>query len=138
MKKSSIQIAFCHLLFNLVGILIWFPVPIMRRVVVRAACTLGFYASYWRLVPLIYILVMFVAVPGVCLLISLLYGSSVAGGVVLTILAVAVVAAFIYWWNFMGGCYKVVSKEERDARQAEIETEMGDAPKEEPAAEAAV
>ncbi|CAE7231465.1 Slc34a2 [Symbiodinium natans] len=138
MKKSSIQIAFCHLLFNLVGILIWFPVPIMRRVVVRAACTLGFYASYWRLVPLIYILVMFVAVPGACLLISLLYGSSVAGGVVLTILAVAVVAAFIYWWNFMGGCYKVVSKEERDARQAEIEAEMGDAPKEEPAAEAAV
>ena len=57
MKKSSIQIAFCHLLFNIIGILIWFPVPVMRRVVVQAACTLGFYASYWRLVPLIYILV---------------------------------------------------------------------------------
>ena len=57
MKKSSIQIAFCHLLFNIIGILIWFPVPVMRRVVIQAACTLGFYASYWRLVPLVYILV---------------------------------------------------------------------------------
>ena len=64
MKASSLQIAFCHLLFNLIGILIWFPVPVMRKVIINAACTLGFYASYWRLVPLIYILVMFVAVPG--------------------------------------------------------------------------
>eukprot|EP00438_Fugacium_kawagutii_P014775 Skav228764 [mRNA] locus=scaffold589:400335:406163:+ [translate_table: standard] len=125
MKKSSIQIAFCHLFFNLLGILIWFPVPLMRRVVVRAACTLGFYASYWRLVPLIYILVMFVAVPGVCLLISLIYGASVAGGVVVTLLALAVGGGVVYWWNFMGGCYKVVSQEERDARKAEMEAEMG-------------
>jgi sodium-dependent phosphate cotransporter len=63
MKPDSLQIAFCHLFFNILGILIWFPVPVMRRVPLRAACLLGFYAS-WRLVPLIYILVMFVAFPG--------------------------------------------------------------------------
>ena len=124
MKKSSLQIAFCHLLFNLIGILIWFPVPMMRRVIVQAACTLGFYASYWRLVPLMYILVMFVAVPGVCLLISLLYTASVAGGVVVTILVLAGVGALVYWWMKMGGCYKVVSQEEREARKAEMEAEM--------------
>ena len=139
MKASSLQIAFCHLLFNLIGILIWFPVPVMRKVVIRAACTLGFYASYWRMVPLIYILVMFVTVPGVCLLISLLYSASVAGGVVVTILALAAVAGFVYWWVKLGGCYKVVSQEERDARKAEIEEEMGETgvaePKVEPQAE---
>ena len=64
MKFDSIQIAFCHLFFNIIGILIWFPAPVMRRVILKAACTLGFYASYWRFVPLIYIVVMFVAVPG--------------------------------------------------------------------------
>lgn len=135
MKFNSIQIAFCHLLFNIIGILIWFPVPVMRRVIVRAACTLGFYASYWRLVPLIYILVMFVAVPGVSLGISLLYGASVAAGVVVTILALGAVGTFIFWWVRLGGCYKVVSQEERDARKAEIEEEMGVAgEKEAPAA----
>ena len=59
MKPDSLQIAFVHLLFNIFGILIWFPVPFMRRIPIKAACLLGFYASYWRLVPLIYILVMF-------------------------------------------------------------------------------
>lgn len=135
MKFNSIQIAFCHLLFNIIGILIWFPVPVMRRVIVRAACTLGFYVSYWRLVPLIYILVMFVAVPGVSLGISLLYGASVAAGVVVTILALGAVGTFIFWRVRLGGCYKVVSQEEQDARKAEIEEEMGVAgEKEAPAA----
>ena len=92
MKADSIQIALCHLLFNIIGILIWFPAPPMRRVIIHAACTLGFYASYWRFVPLIYILVMFLAVPGVTLAISLLYQASVAGGIVVTILALGVVA----------------------------------------------
>ena len=57
MKPDSLQIAFVHLFFNIIGILIWFPVPFMRQVPIKAACLLGFYASYWRLVPLIYILV---------------------------------------------------------------------------------
>mmetsp|Transcript_62796 Transcript_62796/g.140114 ORF Transcript_62796/g.140114 Transcript_62796/m.140114 type:complete len:557 (+) Transcript_62796:70-1740(+) len=139
MKATSLQIAFCHLFFNLIGILIWFPVPVMRRVPIQAACLLGFYASFWRLVPLIYILVMFVAVPGVCLAISLLYGASIAGGVVVTLLAIAAVAGFVAWW-WMGGCYKVVSKEQRAEREAEMAAEMGEKPTvEEPAAgEAAV
>ena len=106
MKASSLQIAFCHLLFNILGILIWFPVPLMRRVVVKAACTLGFYASYWRLVPVIYVLVMFVIVPGLCLTISLLYDASVAGGVVVTLLALGAVGGFVFWWVRLGGCYK--------------------------------
>ncbi|OLP93155.1 Sodium-dependent phosphate transport protein 2A [Symbiodinium microadriaticum] len=94
-----------------------------------AACLLGFYASYWRLVPLIYILVMFVAVPGVVLAISLLYGASIAGGIVVTLLALGVVAGFIAWW-WMGGCYKVVSKEQREERAAEMAAEMGEKPAE--------
>ncbi|CAE7260971.1 unnamed protein product, partial [Symbiodinium microadriaticum] len=95
----------------------------------QAACLLGFYASYWRLVPLIYILVMFVAVPGVVLAISLLYGASIAGGIVVTLLALGVVAGFIAWW-WMGGCYKVVSKEQREERAAEMAAEMGEKPAE--------
>ena len=137
MKKSSIQIAFCHLLFNIIGILIWFPAPVMRRVVVQGACTLGFYASYWRVVPLVYILVMFVAVPGLGLLISLLYSASVAGGVVVTLLALGALAGLIFWW-YKFGCYKVVSQEERDARKAEMEKEMGDLEEAESAGPAAV
>ncbi|CAJ1352625.1 unnamed protein product [Effrenium voratum] len=131
MKANSIQIALCHLLFNIIGILIWFPAPPMRRVIINAACTLGFYASYWRLVPLIYILVMFLAVPGITLAISLLYQASIAGGVVVTILALGLLAAFVVWWVRVG-CYKVVSQEERELRQAEMDADTES--KEEPTA----
>ena len=125
MKFNSIQIAFCHLLFNVIGILIWFPAPMMRRVIVKAACTLGFYASYWRVVPLIYIVVMFVGLPSLILAISVLYELSVAAGIVVTILALGAVAGFVFWWVRLGGCYQVVSQEEREARKAEIDAEMG-------------
>lgn len=57
--------------------------------------------------------------------ISLLYGASVAGGIVLTLLALSGVAGFVFWWVRLGGCYKVVSQEEREARKAEMEEEMG-------------
>lgn len=58
--------------------------------------------------------VMFVAVPGICLLISLLYSASVAGGVVVTLLFLGAVAGLIFWWVKLGGCYKVVSLEDVD------------------------
>ncbi|OLP77446.1 hypothetical protein AK812_SmicGene42490 [Symbiodinium microadriaticum] len=52
------------------------------------------------------------------------------------LLAIGVVAGFIAWW-WMGGCYKVVSKEQREERAAEMAAEMGEKPAE-AAAEAAV
>ena len=66
-------------------------VPLMRSVVIKAVCTLAFYASYWRLVPLIYILVMFVAVPSIC----------VAAGVVI-FLALGAVRGFVWWSVWVG------------------------------------
>ena len=44
---------------------------------------------------------------GVALAISLLYSASVAAGVIVTILALAAVGAFVFWWVRLGGCYKV-------------------------------
>ncbi|CAE7657598.1 Slc34a2 [Symbiodinium pilosum] len=122
LKHDGLQIAFCHLLFNIFGILIWFPTPAMRRIVVGAAQLLGFYASYWRLVPLLYIATMFLLVPGVALGISLLFGASVAAGIATLVAAIIGLTAFLLWWN-MGGCYRVVSLTEREAREAELKAE---------------
>ncbi|CAE7201453.1 Slc34a2 [Symbiodinium natans] len=118
LKHDGLQIAFCHLLFNIFGILVWFPVPSMRGVVIGAAKMLGFYASYWRMVPLLYIFVMFLVVPGAALGISLLFGASLAAGITTLVAAIAGLAAFLVWWN-TGGCYRVVSRAEREARELE-------------------
>eukprot|EP00416_Gambierdiscus_australes_P012304 CAMPEP_0171147984 /NCGR_PEP_ID=MMETSP0766_2-20121228/148339_1 /TAXON_ID=439317 /ORGANISM="Gambierdiscus australes, Strain CAWD 149" /LENGTH=586 /DNA_ID=CAMNT_0011611893 /DNA_START=56 /DNA_END=1816 /DNA_ORIENTATION=- len=118
---GSLHIALCHLFFNIIGILIFFPAPPMRRIPLSAAKTLGLYASYYRAVPAIYILVSFVIVPGIALGISALFGASVAGGVIVLIIVLAALGGFIFWWAFKGGCYKVISKEQREERQQELE-----------------
>merc|ERR1712217_143588 len=82
LKFGAVQIALVHLSFNIIGILIWFPIPQVRKVPLSAAKLLGLYASFYRFVPIVYILVAFVCIPGICLLIGMTFDASVAGGVV--------------------------------------------------------
>jgi len=125
LKFNAVQIALCHLLFNIVGILIWFPVPLMRQVPILGAKTLGLYSSYYPWFPPLYILVAFICIPGICLLISAIYDASVAGGVIVTMLALAGFAGFEYMW-IIGHprgdalCYKVLSKEQREEGQKKL------------------
>merc|ERR1712110_289125 len=60
LKFGAVQIALCHLWFNIFGILIWFPIPFMRKFPLGAARLLGLYASFYRFTPIVYILTMFV------------------------------------------------------------------------------
>merc|ERR1712050_336293 len=86
LKFGAVQIALVHLFFNIIGIVIWFPVPLLRRIPLAAARLLGLYASYFRFVPALYIFTGFVVVPGVCLLMSALFKASIAGGMVVLFL----------------------------------------------------
>lgn len=120
LKFGAVQIALVHLLFNISGILIWFPAPPMRRVPIQAAALLGLYASVYRFAPAIYLLVAFVAAPGIGLAISATFNASIGGGVVLLLFVIALISAFVFMWVHgypLGGenalCYKVLSKEDR-------------------------
>jgi sodium-dependent phosphate cotransporter len=66
------QVAICHLMFNVIGILIWYPIPFMRKIPLAGARKLGLYAEKNRWFPIIYILIIFFAIPGVA------YGIAVA------------------------------------------------------------
>merc|ERR1712039_51469 len=83
LKFGAVQIALCHLWFNIFGILIWFPVPFMRKFPLGAARLLGLYASFYRFTPPLYILMMFVIVPLIGIAVSATFDASVAGGVIL-------------------------------------------------------
>lgn len=127
LKFGAVQIALCHLFFNLVGILIWFPVPFMRRFPLAGARLLGLYASYFRWVPAVYILFAFVCLPGLGLAISALIDVSVAGGVTVLLLVLLVFGFLGFMWNHgypLGGenalCYKVLSKADRDKGAMEL------------------
>merc|ERR1712056_169512 len=50
LKFGAVQIALVHLFFNIIGIVIFFPIPTLRRIPLAAAELLGLYASYFRIV----------------------------------------------------------------------------------------
>ena len=68
---ASFQIAMCHLFFNLTGILIWYPVPVMRRVPIRLAKFLGNTTAKYRWFAFLYLMVMFLLLPITVFLLSL-------------------------------------------------------------------
>lgn len=60
---ASFQIAMCHLFFNLTGILIWYPLPFMRKVPVRLAKFFGKTTSVYRWFAGLYLIMMFFIFP---------------------------------------------------------------------------
>lgn len=69
---AAIQIALCHLFFNLFGILLWYPLPFMR-LPIRMAHILGERTSKYRWFAVLYLLLSFLLLP------SLVLGLSLAG-----------------------------------------------------------
>jgi len=126
LKFGAVQIAMVHLCFNIVGIMIWFPVPLMRHIPLAGARLLGLYASFYRIFPLLYILFAFVVVPGICLGVSELFKASVGGGVVVLLMLIGMVGCAEFAWLrglpfnkppiFDGTplCFKVLSQEQRE------------------------
>lgn len=69
----SIQIALCHLFFNISGILLWYPIPAMRKVPLKMAKFLGTTTAKYRWFAPVYIAFFFFIIPG------LFFALSVAG-----------------------------------------------------------
>ncbi len=62
---EALQVALAHLLFNIIGIMIWFPYPRLRAIPLKGARILGEYSIKYKLFPFIYIGTVFFAIPGI-------------------------------------------------------------------------
>lgn len=69
----ALQIAFCHLFFNISGILIWYPIPVLRRIPLNLSKKLGNITAKYRWFALVYLFGMFLALP------ALTFGISFGG-----------------------------------------------------------
>ncbi|XP_076111073.1 sodium-dependent phosphate transport protein 2B-like [Mytilus galloprovincialis] len=69
----ALQIALCHLFFNLSGILLFYPIPITRKAPINLAKKLGNITSKYRWFSVVYLIMMFFALPG------FIFGLSLAG-----------------------------------------------------------
>jgi sodium-dependent phosphate cotransporter len=81
---STLQIALCHLFFNISGILMFYPVPVTRRAPIGLAERLGDTTAEYRWFVILYLLVMFFLVPAFIFLLSL-GGTGVMLGVLVPI-----------------------------------------------------
>ena len=109
---DSLQVALAHLMFNITGIAIWYPVPFMRRIPLYCARRLGKATRIWRGFPLVYIAVMFGLIPLLFLGISALFtedttGFRVLGSFIVIILAL-IIAYIVYWCMYLDGREKCV------------------------------
>lgn len=71
MIKYTLQISFCHLFFNITGIILFFPVPILRRIPIDLAKKLGNVTSRYRWFAIIYLILLYLLLPLVVFLLSL-------------------------------------------------------------------
>lgn len=61
--EAALAVAICHLLFNMFGVLILFPIKSIRNIPIWLSETLGLYAGKRRLVGVAYIVVTFFLIP---------------------------------------------------------------------------
>ena len=67
----TLQIALCHLFFNITGIMIWYPIPMLRRLPIYLAKRLGLITSQYRWFAVAYVLFFFFVLPGSVFALSL-------------------------------------------------------------------
>ena len=71
--QDTMQIALCHLFFNIFGIIIWYPAPPMRKVPIACAKKMGNTTAKYRWFAVAYIALVFFLVP------AIVFGLSMAG-----------------------------------------------------------
>lgn len=67
-RIEGLQVALVHLLFNVAGTVIFYPLPPLRRVPLRLARRVGDYAARHRALVLVYVILLFYVLPLVLIL----------------------------------------------------------------------
>ena len=104
-KVGAVQIALAHLAFNLLGILLFYPVPKMRQVPLGMARWLGAVVDLWRPAAFVYIGSVFFALPLLLLGIAELMGRGVGQSLLATLLLLVLlgyVGGIGWWWKTRG------------------------------------
>jgi len=94
---TPLQVALAHLLFNITGIAIYYPIPFMRQLPLTAARFLGRMTQLWRGFPFVYILFAFFLIPLGLLGLSFTFQSGSKGMIVLGSFLTVVLVLFLGW-----------------------------------------
>ncbi|KAK9955637.1 hypothetical protein ABG768_015499 [Culter alburnus] len=85
---AAFQVALCHFIFNILGILLWYPIP-LSRLPIRMAQYLGERTAKYRWFAVLYLILCFLLLP------SIVFALSMAGWQVLVGICVPCVAVLL-------------------------------------------
>jgi sodium-dependent phosphate cotransporter len=118
------------LVFNVTGIIIWYPIPFMRNVPLHGARQLGKATRIWRGFPLVYVLVVFLLIPAALMGLSALFEQKTKGwtvlGSFLTILIALALGYTGYWCHFKDGKHKITQCFAERQRRREVMESLPD------------
>ena len=92
--KQALQLALCHLFFNIFGITIWYPIPHLRRIPIALAKGLGNKTSKYRWFAVAYLILVFFLFP-LCVFGLSIAGWKVMAGVGIPILIILIIIVII-------------------------------------------
>jgi len=112
---NAIQISLCHLFFNVSGIIIWYPIPFMRKLPIYLAKGLGNTTAKYRWFAVAYLFFAFFILPAAVFALSVAGWYvllAVAGPIVLIIIVIVIInviqmkrpaclPAKLRTWNFL-------------------------------------
>ena len=87
---KALQIALCHLFFNISGIVLWYPIPYVRKLPINTAKFLGNETAEYRWFALAYLIFGFFLLP------AAVFGLSLAGWQILLGVAVPIVLLLLF------------------------------------------
>jgi len=112
-KINALQIALCHLSFNIFGVLLFYPIEMIRNIPIEYAKFYGKVAKKYKWFPLIHIISTFVICPLVFLGISLLFEQGTIGivfGIVICAFILMTIIRIIYWYYMQEGKIFILNK----------------------------
>jgi sodium-dependent phosphate cotransporter len=126
---AAIQIALCHLFFNIIGIALFYPIPYLRQLPIRAAMWMGHMTVALRWFPIAYICTAFGLIPLLLLGLSTLAssgGALGAFGIVLIVMLGLVACGVVFWYHKKGGKERIATylEEKREFNRARMASEM--------------
>jgi len=105
-KINALQVALCHLSFNILGVFILYPIKSIREKPIKMAKFMGQIARKFKWFPCIYIVLMFIIGPLVILGISLLFEINTIGiifGTLICLIIFVSICKLVYWYYYENG-----------------------------------
>ena len=116
-KINALQIALCHLSFNIFGVSLLYPIKQVRDIPIEWAKFYGKVAKKFKWFPLFHVIGTFIITPLIFLGISLLFEQGIIGIVFASIISGVILFSLIkliYWYYFEQGKYIILNKIEYD------------------------